>query len=326
MQPLAWYASSFIVALAGFAPPANAASDLVFVANFEPPPDCAMPGTASCPGFTLQTPDVQIDAGQSIAYCYYFHMPTTGTLGVGRFSSVFGADVQHIIVYVTTSDHLPPGTLSSSDCGLAAAGASNPRRVYQAHHTRESLRMPSDDGSGMPVAVELAANQPAFAEMYFANADVVPVTTSVTFSANGLAGAQSYTKTATYMLYNGNINVPSNSSGTATDSCAVPGGVKFWWFSTHTHRFATEAKLSNGATALVDTTNFEDPAIATYSAAPFYVFGSGDQLTYSCSYLNNTASTLTAGDSYDVDENCVGIGYFFPATGPLLCVNHTGPF
>ena len=60
---------------------------------------------------------------------------------------------------------------------------------------------------------------------------------------------------------------------------------------------------------------------------PFYTFTSGT-LTYECTYTNNgdnANSTIVSGPSAQTNEMCMGVGYFFPATGPRFCLNSTGP-
>ena len=320
-----------LVALSGSAD----AAELVYAGNFESPPNCSMPGGAGCPGFIIETPAVQIDPGQAVAYCYYFDAPTAAALGVGKFSVDFAYPTAHVIVYNTYSnsggaptDREPPGTLSSSNCGFTASTNNTyARRVFSAHSPGETLNMPADDGGGQPLAVELTAGQPMFIEMYFVNPDIAPVSASVRLRANGLTTGESYTKTATYMTYNNSLFIPPNGTASPSATCAVPASVKFWWFSTHTHKYATSATLSNstGPTTIVSSANYAMPAIAQFPAPVFYQFGAGDQLTYSCDYTNNTTNPLTTGDDYQTKENCVGIGYFFPATQPLICVGNIGP-
>jgi hypothetical protein len=309
---------------------AGVAPDALFAANFEALPYCSSIGTPGCPGFTMEIP-LALAAGEQAAYCYYFRTPNSGTLGVGRFSSRFDAITAHIIVYTTIdqttgaiADRQAPGTLSATGCGFSTGGNNTvAHRIYSAHAESEQLRMPDSDGAGNPLAVELPANAAGFIEIYVVNPSLNPINTRVWFGANGLAAGASYTKTATYMTYNANISVPpfTTNSATAAYACSVPPAVKFWWLSTHTHRYAVSATLSNGASTLLSTTNWESPAIQTYAAPDFYAFADMQKLTYQCVYDNPTARTVTAGDDYVDDENCVGIGYFFPADAPKLCYN-----
>jgi hypothetical protein len=284
------------------------------------------------PGFSIAT-SFQVAGGQAISQCYYFRTGSVGTVGIGRFASRFGPAIHNIVVYTTVdtntklpADRQPPGTLSSTDCGFSgSANNTTARRIYAAHATVQQLRMPDDDGAGQPLALELPANAAGFIEIYALNGSEDPVDTSVELTANGRANARAYTKTATYVTYNGMLSIPPFGSTTATLACDVPVAAKFWWLSTHSHRRATSATLRNGATTLLTTSNWEAPTIATYVAPSFYQFGAGEKLTYECSFANDLAITVHTGDSYESDENCIGVGYYFPGDG-ALCYNNIGPF
>ena len=302
--------------------------DSIFPSNFEAAPDCSSIALGDCPGFSI-TAYFQVGAGQALSQCYYFRTATNATMGIGRFSSRLGPAIANIVVYTTVdtisklpADRAPPGSLSSVNCTSSNYNNTIARRIYSAHETVEQLRMPDDDGAGQPLALELPANAAGFIEIYALNASDTAIDTTVQLFGNGRASAQAYTKTGLYLTYNGMLSIPPFSSTTATLACPVPPAVKFWWFSTQTHRRGTSATLRNGATTLLTTSNWEAPTITTYSAPPYYAFSPGQTLTYECSFVNDLAQTVHAGDSYETDENCIGLGYYFPGDG-ALCYNTT---
>jgi len=323
---------SYLLLAGTFVAPVHASvPDSIFPSNFEAPPDCVPAGSSACPGFSIAT-NFEVAGGQAISLCYYFRTATAASIGIGRFSSRLGPAIHNVVVYATVDsttklpvDLQPPGTLTSTNCGFGASpGTAITRRIYSAHETVEQLRMPDDDGAGLPLALELPANAAGFIEIYALNASEDPVGTGVQLTANGRASEQAYTKTATYVTYAGSLSIPPFGSTTVTNACAVPDPAKFWWFSTHTHLRATSATLRNGATTLLITSNWEAPTIASYAAPSFYQFGAGQKLTYECSFTNNLGSTVMAGDSYLFDENCVAIGYYFPGDG-AFCYDSVGP-
>jgi len=317
-----------LLALAGMTHEACAVSDAIFPANFEAAPDCSSIGRIGCPGFTIETPAQEIAPGEEVTFCYYFRTPNVAAIGIGRFASTFDPVIADVVVYTTfdsmdqPKDLQPPGTMASSGCG--SFGPDRTDRIYSTHEPVESLRMPDDDGAGNPVALELLANAAGFIRMHYLNTTDAPIIAApVRLSANGLATGVAYTKTATFTTFKGSFSVPPLSVSSVSDSCVVPDSVKFWWFSTHTHRHATLAKAGKGAQTIVTTTDWEHPAIAKLSTSPFYPFAMGETLTYACDYANDTAATITAGESYQTDENCSAIGYFFPAVKARFCYDHT---
>jgi hypothetical protein len=322
--------AALMVALLFVCPDASAGIE-IFEDGFEPLPDCiATPSDPRCPTFTSQSSAIEVPAGTLLSTCYYFRTPNQASIGVRKFQSTLGQAVTDIIVYAdysngTPVERQPPGTVSSVNCGISHNG-SIARRVYQAHETDESLTMPSDDGAGMPVALELLPNQPLFIQIHLLNATDQPLMASVSLDVFALEPGVAYTRTATYTTYNGNLSIPPSSVDAESQTCSEPMAKKFWWFSTHTHKQGTNATLRNGLAPIVSSDDWENPNVAVFGPPSFYQFSGAENLTYECTYNNVTTRTITSGESRDLDEQCVGITYYFPATGPLICLNSVGPF
>lgn len=318
---------ALLATLAAVPWPLHAGDDEVFRNGFE---ICdGGPGTPGCPGFQVQTPEIAVAPGEDTTYCYFFRAPNTDTLGIRRWASTMSAGMHHLIVYATydsgwnPAERQPPGTLTQGSCGLFDGGLAG--WVYAAHETAQELVLPPDDGAGSPVAVELLPNQPLVLQMYILNTSVDPLTTSARVEAEALAPSTEFTRTATYVTTNVSLSIPPNAVGyTAEETCAAPPAVKFWWLSTRTHHFATSATVRDDATTLLVTTDWEHPTQATYDPPGFHAF-SASGLTYECVYNNPTGSTIHSGDSESTDEVCMAIGYFFPATRPMLCIDNVGP-
>jgi len=309
----------------------------VFNDGFETGDSCAWSvGPSSClgPGFQFDTPEVIVGPGEEITYCYYFHTPNAETIGIRRWALTLGSVAHDVTLFATydathlPADREPAGTLSSTNCGFVDMGSSNTLAnwAYAAHNPFEQIVLPADDGAGSPLAVEVVAGQPMFLQMHFINPTGVAIANTVRLAAEALEIGVGYTKTASYFTYNNSISIPASSAGhTETRTCAAPAGVEFWFLSTHTHQFATSASVRDGVIPLVQSADWENPEILVFSSPGFYTF-SPSGLTYECVYNNPTGSPIVSGNSPISDENCVGIGYFFPATRPLLCIDNAGPF
>lgn len=300
----------------------RAAIDEIFGNGFEPPPP---------PTFVVSTPTATVAPGEEVSYCFYFRTPNAATIGVRRLESTLSLAASALFVYATYSGSTPaelqpPGTFSATNCGASGGGGIISKRIYQTQRPSYALQMPPDDGAGLPVAIELLPAQPLYMEVHFLNVGDTAVTGSAALAVFALPAASPYTRTAAYMTYNGQINIPAMSVATESANCAVPASTRFWWFSTQTHRFATNATLRNGAQTLVVTTDWQNPAVAQFGPPAFYQFAPAERLTYECTYHNNLSQTIATGDSWATDENCIGLAYFFPATTPLLCFNNIGPF
>jgi hypothetical protein len=297
--------------------------------------DSSAPDSGVAPpsrGFQVASPEVTIMPGQEITYCYYFHTPNTETMVIKKWSSVMTPGSHHIIMYSTTGDAMPPGTLSTDSCGGFGSG-NIPSWTYAAQTPTNEIALPSDDGAGKPLGQEIAAATPAYFQMHYLNATDAPIKAHVTLNAEAYEVGVPYTKTAAYVTYNSNISIPKNAvDHVETMTCNTPANSKFWLLSTHAHKQAVKTAIKDGmpasTTIAFTSTDWEHPGAATFTAAPFYTFSTG-KLTYECTYDNtgdNANMVVVSGPSAQINEMCMATGYYFPATRPLLCLNNAGPF
>jgi len=283
-------------------------------------------------GFQVVSPDVTIMPGQEITYCYYFHTPNTQPLVIKRWTSEMTPGSHHMIMYTTTGDAMPPGTLSNAECG-GFTGGNIPSWTYAAQTTSAEVALPADDGTGLPLGQEIAAGTPAYFQMHYLNATDAPIHAHVTLNAEAYLPGVQYTRTAAYVTYNSAITIAPGEVGRVESmTCSVPPGVKFWTVSTHAHKQSVGTVVKDGPKAstsvVFSSTDWEHPGAKLWSASPFFAFTTG-KLTYECTY-NNTGDTkgqtVIAGPSAATNEMCMATGYYFPATKPLLCLNNIGPF
>ena len=310
-----WFVGS--MSLAALPMSAVAETDVIFIDGFEP-----------IPGFQIQLPQIMVPPGGSGTYSYYVRAPIAGPMAVKRWSSTITAATHHVIAYATYDsawmplEMHPTGTLLESSC-LESIGSGQVGWLYAAHHPTQDLVLPNDDGVGKPLAMEIQAAQPLCLEIYIPSSDTT-LTASALLRADSLPTGQPYTKSAAYLTYNFSLTIPPSTTVTVQQTCPTPAGAKFWRVSTRTHRFATFSRILDGTSVLLENPDWEDPAGATFTAPAFHPFASGG-LKYECTYFNFSGNTVHAGEQEDLDEVCMGIGYFFPAEHPAFCLNSSGP-
>lgn len=292
-----------------------------------PPPDAGDPPPPAR-GFQLVSPDVMIEPGQEITYCYYFRTPNTEPMAIKKWTSSMTPGSHHLILFTTgNTDKRPPGTISAADCGF---GTSAPSWTYSAQTPTAELALPADDGAGKPLAMEIPPNTAGFIQMHYFNATDQPITAHVTINAEALPAGAEFTKTAAYVTYNGSLTIPVGATNCSTEcnaqmSCDVPAGAKFWLMSTHAHKQAVKTEVLDGATMAMSSTDWEHPIPATWMTSPFFEFASG-KLTYRCTYTNPNDYPIDSGDSAATDEMCMASGYYFvpgsTTTKPRICYNN----
>jgi hypothetical protein len=282
--------------------------------NLPPPPER---------GFRITSPDIEIPANTEITYCYYFKTPNTEPLAINHWKSVMTEGSHHMIMFQTGSEAMPEGTVSAQNCGIGGTGTNVSIWTYAAQNAEAELALPSDDGTGKPLAQDVAASSPAYFQMHYFNPNDTPITAHVVVDALALDAGVAYTKTAPYVTFNGNINIPAGATNDVeSNTCNTPANTKFWLMSTHAHKQAIKTVVRDGNDTMFESFDWEHPGAKTFMTPDkFFTFSSG-KLTYECTYNNPTNRTITTGDSADTDEMCMASGYFFPATKPVFCYNN----
>jgi len=287
------------------------------------------PGDLTPParGFQLKSPEVTIAPGQEITYCWYFHTPNTEAMAIKKWTSRMTPGSHHMIMYTTTADAMPPGTLSDAECG--AFGIQNvPSWTYAAQSVEAEVELPQDDGAGKPLGQDIAAGTSGYIQMHYLNNGDDPIIAHVTLNAEAYDAGVTYTKTAPFITYNASISIPPGAMGDIESAHCTPSpSAKFWSMSTHSHKQAVKTLIDDAATEIFSSTDWEHPGAKTWMDTPFYSFTGA--LTYECTYDNtgsNAGSTVKSGPSANTNEMCMATGYYFPATKALMCLNNSGPF
>ncbi len=283
--------------------------------------------TSGCElGFRIVTPNVDIQPGQEITYCYYFHTPNTGPLAIKQFTSHLPAPIKRLTVVLTKTDLKPPGTLSTQGC---ARGVTNDGGIYYAGHgADDEFTFPADDGAGKPVGAILPPGQSGFVWMHNLNETTEVVNVHAEVGVFAYPADVAVTRADTYVTFNGNLSIlPNAMNKSFSFACDVPTGAKFFALSTQSNKQSVATYLDDGT--LADPYAFEsadslNPGTARFSAPDFFTFTSG-KLFYQCNYSNlgdNKNRTITSGDNVSTDEVCMALGYFFPSTAPVFCYNN----
>lgn len=294
-------------------------------------------------GFQIVSPDITIPGLTEVTYCYYFRTPNTEPMAVNKWVSHMTDGSHHLILFTTgNTDKMPPGTISAANCGFGASGSGIPSWVYSAQNADASIALPSDDGTGKPLAMEIAPNTAGFIQMHYFNPSEDDIVAHVTINAEALAADAAFTKTAAYITYNNRIKIPAGATNFVVDQqCTPPSGAKFWLMSTHAHKQAIKTEVADcpayteqdpqashcppaQSTTVFTSNDWEHPGAETWMSAPFLTFS--QRITYRCTYNNPTNREIKSGDSAATDEMCMASGYYFPATKPLICFDGLGNF
>jgi hypothetical protein len=168
--------------------------------------------------------------------------------------------------------------------------------------------------------MEIPPNSAGFLMIHHDNPTDQVITTNVRLNAAGLE-TPVYTTTETLIAYDGEIAIPPQSTGHYEGtSCLLPAGKRFWRWSMRAHRNAVRMTALDGPDVVYQGLDWSHPGAWTWPSPPFLTFNS-TRVTHGCTYDNPTTRTIRVGSSQQTEEECIAVGYFFPATKPLLCYN-----
>ncbi|MBN8481058.1 MAG: hypothetical protein J0L88_05640 [Xanthomonadales bacterium] len=276
------------------------------------------------PGFHVEMPELTIAPGEMRLACYYLRAPTTTAAGIRRWKASLQG-LRSLIVGASYDGNgnpvelQPPGTLLAASCFSSLTAY----WLFSAYPPSTQLVMPADDGAGQPLAIDLAPGQPIMVQLSTVNLTGKPVVTSALLEAELLPAGAAFTRTASFVSLNTAIFIPDGMTSTVSSTCLAPAGSRFWWLSTRTRRHAQMAEIRDGATTLLQSSDWAHPSEAQFGPPAFLVFS--PSMTTRCTYLNASGHPLVYGDDEENDETCIGIGNFFPATRPRWCVNGSVP-
>jgi hypothetical protein len=272
-------------------------------------------------GFQIVSPEITIPRGKEQTWCYYFHTPNTDALPIKSWQSHMSTGSHHMILYLTSADQGTPGTVSEDGCGGTSGGGGGQAGAlsagvwtYSSQTVDQTFNLPSNDGTGLPLAQTIPAGQPAYIQMHYLNTTDGDIKVHVELNAVAHAVGVAVRGAAPYVTYNGNINIPAPAGSTASASgdCTVAPALKFFVMSTHNHKQGIHTAVKDGSSMVFESTDWEHPGETSWDATPFFSFSSG-KLSYSCDYKNElgTAQPIVAGPSAATNEMCMAIGYFF---------------
>jgi hypothetical protein len=199
-------------------------------------------------------------------------------------------------------------------CGGGGGGLNAPVWTYATQVEDQEFILPGNDGTGLPIAQNVAPGQPAYFQMHYLNASDREMNVHVELNANAYAEGVAVRGAAPYITYNTQIHLdaPQGSRATAGGSCTVAPTLKFFTMSTHVHKQGIHTYVKDGSAMVFESTDWEHPGDRNWDTAPFFSFASG-KLTYQCDYLNASGSKdpIEDGPSAATNEMCMAVGYYF---------------
>jgi hypothetical protein len=267
--------------------------------------------------------------GEEHTQCITVRLKNTEGAFIRRFRADLGEGSHHLVLYKSNASVESP---TPQDCQGFSGLLSGEHPVFIGQQAKAKLDFPNDE-NGVPVALEIAANQMVRIELHFINTtssplavtgklfiDTVPLSTTVVRSDLAFWGTQQ-------------VDVPANGVGdTGVKFQNALASTKTFALTTHQHQLGTRMRVwyANSASdpdekQVADGQNWSDPPLELFSPAlDFPDSGNGKTssmgLAYRCEWKNPTATDVKFGESFN-DEMCFLWQYYYPSQGFQLCVD-----
>jgi hypothetical protein len=273
-------------------------------------PGSGSPDMANASGGTTVAPDgtvtltmtpFTIPAGAEVYKCQEFKNPWGADTEIKVFESHMTAGSHHLLLFYKAG--VSDGPLV--DC----SGLEFSATPYGSQLPDDSVTFPDGVSALVPSA------QGFRLQVHYLNASPNPVTPSVQVLMHPAQPGTTTAHAGVLFFFNTKLSIPSTGQPySLSKTCQIPTDINLLLASSHMHKHATNfvATASAGPT-LYTTTDWSEPKPATF--APPQPLAAGSTVTFTCTWVNDTGTTLTFGESAQTNEMCIFSGQFYPIQG-----------
>jgi hypothetical protein len=255
-------------------------------------------GGAATEFFTIQTTPRAIAPGEEAFFCQNFANPFGQDVAVLESESFMTPGSHHMFVFYE------PGAVDGpvKDC----SGLEFKRPLHLAQSPQQKSSYPPGVGRVVSGADGLRVSA------HYLNTGTSTIEAQISVVFKVVPKAAVVHQAGALFFNNLAIYVAPNGPGQATKTCTLPYDAKLINAVSHMHQYATSfvATASSGET-IYETTDWDEPVPKLFE--PPLALAAGTQITFTCSYQNNTGSALTFGDSAKHNEMCILAGAYYPA-------------
>ena len=104
--------------------------------------------------------------------------------------------------------------------------------------------------------------------------------------------------------------IPPNSTQVVNHTCNLPFDMNLLKANSHMHKHGTHFDAKINKEMVFETTTWDEPESAIF--APAKPVKGGTKLDFNCTFVNNSANTLTFGESAETNEMCIFVASFYP--------------
>ena len=272
----------------------------------------AAPAPAVADSVTVRMDEFTVEPGAEVFMCQDFDNPFAGRdVAIGRSESTMTPGSHHLHVYY--------GKNSAPD--VAATPCQDPNEFRPMIHLATIPHQIAEYPAS--TAATLKGTSGLRMQSHYVNTTDKPLHARVEVKLTAVDPA-AVTRWVAQMHFNRTVlRIPPGMGQQVTTTCTIPntfGPIGLLSAVSHMHRHGVHflAKTSAGTT-LLETTEWDEAPPTVYDTP--VMLNPGDAISWTCTYNNDTQTTLTFGDSALKNEMCIYIARFFssPSGDDLEC-------
>jgi hypothetical protein len=264
---------------------------------------------------TLTADAFDVAPGAEVYKCQTFANPFGGAADIVSMHGRMSAGSHHFFLFnldpLTVALRASPTSLV--DC--PGGGVEFHPFPYLSQQPDWTVRYPTA-ADGSPMGYPLAAANSLMINVHYLNSSAQTIHASVTIDITAAKPGVVTTHVGTLFLNQTTLSVPPTPMSAPVDESMTWSGSLSHDYSiftswSHMHKWSVDFKASTNGQVFYEEKNWDSPQLFVHPA-PIPMTAS-QSLTWTCTYYNDTGSTLTFGDSAIKNVMCIYLGQYYPA-------------
>lgn len=251
---------------------------------------------------TLQMTSFTVPPGVELYKCQDFANPFGGqAVDINRYDLEMNPGSHHMLLFYSQ------GAVNGPVIDCPSGGLQVGPYTFGAQSQKATEVYPAGIGAAIPAGTGFTLNA------HYINTGSTPIEAAVKVTMYVAQPGTVMQHVGVLQFIQIGLSVPPNGQpSTSTASCSISQDMNLLSASSHMHRRATHFVATTGATMLYETDTWSDPVARTFS--PPLALAANSSIQWSCTYVNDTASALTFGESAATNVMCNFGATFFPLT------------
>jgi hypothetical protein len=252
---------------------------------------------------TLKMSTFTVNPGQEVFYCQNFANPWNKQVDIKTYSLNMGMGSHHMFAFYASG--ATNGALAACPSGGLTFGAF----TFSAQSAQTAVTYPPTVGATLPTGTGFQLM------VHYLNTTSAPIQSSVALTMYIAKPGVVTNHAGALFLNNATMSVGPQCTGgcPSSQSYTLAQDVYILTSVSHMHKYATNfiAQTSTGIT-LFTTTQWAEPPPQVFS--PPLHLTAGTTITWTCTDVNPTGTTLTFGESANTNVMCISSNIFYPVT------------